>query len=266
MSFKDNLFTKLITVNSSNRVIGSDAKFEVDLGNVGNDENIVRCELVSLSMVNSQYNIVNPTGAVSSTFEMVHSVAGAISVPVPNGQYSFESLRVFLKTAIDSAITTDTWDMAIVNGYLVQFTVTGAGTAIYPSVSGLLGDINKQLGVTVNSANLAVVVADSMINLSGLKTIFLRSNKLASDHGIESFEGGTTSAGTTNLFCTIPLDASFGSILHFVPNEDNQYSIDYLEPKKFDNIDLVLTNSNGRELLVPANQDIHMTLKIYMFS
>lgn len=261
---EDFLVSRLVTVNSANKLEGSlNARFSVDLGNSGNT-GIVKSKLVSLSVVNAFYNVINPEGLTNATLNGTTSTGGVFSIVVPNGQYNNTQIFAFLKDALETHIGSGTVTFSIKNGYLTNIVTTVGTIQIDAMLSTGVGSVAELLGFTVDSAVNADITSDAMINLEGLKSIFIRSLKMSPGNAIESSEGGSSSSGVTDLLASVPLDADFGKILHFYKFDSELYTVEYAEPIQIDNIDITLTNSSGRLLILPPQMDIHLVLKLYM--
>jgi hypothetical protein len=159
------------------------------------------------------------------------------------GQYDINDLIAELTTQIDAIIAPET--VSITQSALTQkltFTLSAGTLILYNEDDG--NPMGGILGINQTSSPAAISqTADSLTSLEGLKNVYIASQALSNHTAMI-----TRDKAKQNIFCNIPIRATFGSISTI---EENETTLDYTNfhnKKNISSIDIKLLDENNNVL------------------
>jgi hypothetical protein len=249
---------KLVSISSYDRFEGTTSEFTVDLKETYSTQTVKRVILTQVQVPNLFENI---RSAYLQNNELVFEETGqpAVTISVPQGQYTLSQLITELETLINAALTggNTVTITANPNTNILTFTSTvaiqyfEAGSTIYP-VIGFSGD----------TASGLVAVGAYNFNLQGIGMVYLHSPDIAQSHGIDP---GRRS-GLISLLGAISLhEAPFGSNAYFQSDDAETSDVDYGEQtRNLSTIRFVLRSQGGVKLPLPPNVDMKILMKFIL--
>lgn len=221
---------------------------DIDLGQVH------RVHLKSFIVPNTEYNINSKTAGVSITSADMIAVA-----PVPLGQYTLTQYLVALKVVLDVAAAPNTF-IITQNPLTFKLTFTkSAGSEFTISSespnSRLIGQQILKLSVGLS------LETDSIPDLSGMRLVTITSYTLGR---FQISEGDTEiESRKTNILGSLPMEASFGSLMKFESDESTLNATYFNGYKNVSNFDVSLRDSDG-ELLELNEVEWLISLEVHV--
>lgn len=207
--------------------------------------------LKSVTVPNTQYNI----NSNNNTLYYNYNGTGVTSISIAVGQYDITSFMTALDAAIVAAgdVCTTTQDPTT-----QKLTLTwGANTIMYGRVDQPT-TMDRVLGFEFTTANAAAQAMPYLPDLSGLKKVYVKSNKLS--NGVSM---STSEEKHYNVFTEIDIDVPFGGIAHRVLNDmDTSDSVTNAQPKNISSIDVQLLDENLQEVDLNG-LDWEIVLKVF---
>ena len=197
---------------------------------------VMEISVVSASIPMS-YNIINSTNNL-----LVYNTNQTFTIPV--GNYNALELASTIQNGI--GILSSVAYSSRFNKYTFastqQFTVEVGSTCL-----SLLGFSKAQ-----HSSNINVLTSDSIVNLSGISSIYVHSSLLTNN-----LDSRTKTL--SNILCRIPVDTASYGILQYINNNNfkctvNDKSIDLLRIRLEDD-DTNLVQLNGQEWVITLQVD-----------
>lgn len=260
MSYVD---TKIICLTSQSATIKNNGTYlsnvKYNLGAmIRNDKDIIHRQIQLLNaQIPYSFYVINYTNNLFR-FTTVVIAPTVLTVTVPVGNYTANSLISTLKGVIDTAIGDTSSVLAIdsISGKMTlayQFQWT-----IYNNFTYSIGNV---LGLEPNSINtgialdMSVVTASYPLNLLGIKVLQVRSANLIMNN-VSSVQGGQTT-----LLQSIPVSAVPFGMIDFTDKGQNLITIynDFL-----DDLDIEIVDGESGEYINFNNQDWCITLAIHL--
>lgn len=246
-----------IKLNKGNRLPNqTKATYKANLNNTQNMEVATRVVPIRFNMTHTFYNV----NADTNTFTFTHSVAGALSVQVVEGQYNTAQLMTDLATAINAVITPD---VVTITENLLTNKVTfslATGTAIWNAndSSPTPSPLSHLLGIATQSADLALFTGQDQVDLGGLKNVHITSSTLAPFNGVSNRDKGHIE----NTLLVVPVKVDYGAELFYESFDDEVDSINHLDGKNIQHIDIQLRDENDNVLDI-GSHEAYLLLKVY---
>jgi len=248
---------KFFRISSKERLGGTPSDFQVNFGNDPRLDRITEVHLISASIPNVFPNVSAAKG--NNTFTATGTIAGVISVVVPDGFWTTANLAAYLKTAIDLTIAPSTVAIAQdVNTQKLTFTITGAETITYLSL-GSGSTLAPFVGILADSAPLAVYTADAPPALNGETMFYIHSRELAEN---STYLPTVQNISDVNGFLSIPVNVPWGSYQTYQPTENLDRSVFGRAGKALRGIQIVLRGNGGRALVLPDNYEMVLVVKV----
>jgi hypothetical protein len=213
------------------------------------DKDIIHRQIQLLNaQIPYSFYVINYTNQI---FRYKLGVASIVSVNIPVGNYTANSLITAIKAAVNDVNFLIT--ISSINGKLT-FTYN-TSFIIYNNFTYSIGSI---LGFDINSTNNSVTNAITPtypLNLLGIKTLQIRSNNLSCSN-ISSVEGGQTS-----LLATIPVDCTPFGMINYKDLGNNLITI---SNTFLDDLDLDIIDGETGAYINFNNQDWCITLAIHI--
>ena len=251
---------KLIQINSHDRadLNSTQSRFTVNLGKDEYVNSVTGVAVKDLQCVNSFYNIDH----YNNTW--YYDVGGGeLSIVIPRGQYNFTAFSValvaeFLAAGITATVVAD----SITN--LLSFTFSAAISIFRQRSNGELNPIHRVVGIRSGiggvATPVAVYTAEAVLDLSGVKSVYILSSVLSGGYCTSSRDGGRKMA----LLDTLPVRVPYGGIIHHDATnfETDSVSYDGVLSNNLSSIDIELRDSENN-LLSTNGLDIVIILKIF---
>jgi hypothetical protein len=251
----ESLRSKLLRVNSSERPTDSAYGFTSSnfrLNFSANIPDLIKVHSIvmkSCSIPNTEYNI----NESNNTFTFATATVPQ-TITILKGNYTITTLIAALVAdalaiAVGMAIT-----VSAPTGRL-EFTFT-TNSELLPLASG--NNMAKTLGLTdPPTGDVALYLAPSLLNLSGLQNIYIVSKVLS---GGASFIDPVLSQ--LAIFNHIQVTEPFGQYVHYTSPEEASDEIFFVADQTLNEIDFALFNDRGRNIDLQG-LDWNMIVKIY---
>lgn len=224
-----------------------DTKFEL---------NIPRLETVdgySVSVHKVEFpNTVYPVNEFNQNFFFFETLGGGdISIVIPEGVYTGTNMATTLATlmtaASNNAITyTGTYDS--VTTKTITIAASGGNTWAYEIGQNA---IYEQIGFSLNNiTEVNSKTSDYPVRLDGSRYVDVVSNLSTNNYSF---------GASTNVLVRIPLSVSFGSIVFYEPNVDDEIFVSH---NQMDEIRIALRDEQGNLFKLPDNGHFSITLKL----
>lgn len=240
--------SRLLRINSKNKLYGTDTNFVVDIGNCLQLVNTI--SFVSCTFPNNFYNVIGAgprQNNVSNILIDTGSGTTSTSITITPGWYTVSTLTDAMTTAFaaltPSVTTVFNYD-PITNR--VGKTLTNIGytvTATKPSgqfswLFELLGSVNAQ--VIINSTQIRY--GENAPQMGGEEIVYIQSSTLAPGNAMD--EKGLQ----FDIALPVVVNAPFGSLNVFECKQDHLCEIIYVKPRNLSNIDIRLVDHEGNLL------------------
>jgi hypothetical protein len=247
------LRSKLVRINSKERdpiLSTSSSKMVIKFN--ANDPTISQIHSIALKSA----SIPNTEGNITLANNSFTFSTGGVpaTIPLLTGNYTIATLINSLVTsaqgvAVGMGITVDP-----ISGRL-EFTF-GISSRLLSTAEG--NKLAETLGINLGSLiDVPVFLVEYLPNLIGLENIYIACNELSGgDYMIDS------ALGQLNVFAHIPVSVPFGSIQHYLTNDQQSDLIKFPADRNLDYLTIILYDDRG---LVVDLQGLNwqMILKIY---
>lgn len=251
---------KIIVINSSDKISGTNADFRVQF-NDSLAQEVVKIIVKDCYIPNQFYNIETDGKRKNNTLVINQNGLGEITLTISEGQYNIDTLITALTASIDGAliggvvvtITKET----LTN--ILTFTFSG-GLPANHNVSFIDTSLIKSLiGFDATIPETDIVNMIYPWNLNQLQYVQIHSPELASTHGMDA--GANT---TINLLETVSLnDTPFGGVAYKQSNDDELHEIIYDDQRVLQQVRIKLRDSDGNILSLPDNHHCTIMVKAY---
>lgn len=205
----------------------------------------------SILIPNTQYNI----NSNNNTLFYDYNGTGVSSITVTPGQYDITSFMTALDAAIVAAgdVCTTTQDPTT-----LKLTLTfGANTIMYGPADQAT-TMHEVLGFEFTTANAAAQVMPGLPDLSGLKKVYIKSNKLSNGVAMSNSE-----KKHVNVFTEVDIDQPFGGIVHRVLDDlHTSDEVTNAQPKNISTLDIELLDENLNTVDL-NNHEFEILLKVF---
>ena len=238
MLFHDNN-SRLVRISSKDRSQTSNSRYDIVYDTNDYDLQLIKKVVLKSAIIpNTMYNV----NTYNNVFKFDYN-GGDQQFTVPVGQYDINDIIGELTTQIDAIITPQT--VSIVQTALTQkltFTLSAGTLILYNEDDGnLLGGV---LGINETSSAPAISqTADSLTSLEGLKNVYIASKTLSNHTAMI-----TRNKSKQNIFCNIPITATFGSISTVEEDESTLDYTNFHNKKNISSIDIKLLDENNNVL------------------
>jgi hypothetical protein len=259
-------YTKLVRINSRNKLWGTNANFRVDLGNAL--QQVTQVSIVSAQFYNVFYNVYSQFGHANNLLTYLAEPADTfITIQLEPGFYSAQTLADAISTAIatnGTAPMPNTFTLDPISGkYSLVFTTSGESATFTPSTStGLVIDLDplNMLGWNYNGANITIgntaVVANSVPTMVDTSKVYVLSAALSPSNSVD--ETGISS----NILLPIINSVPWGYLNTFECKVDTFCEISYSRPRNLNQIDIQLVDHDLRQLDL-QNTELQLELRIW---
>jgi hypothetical protein len=202
----------------------------------------------SISIPNTMFNINENNNSLIFN----PNAAGDIGLQLPVGQYNFDDFQTALQTEFSNVgqtvtITSD----PLTKKLTLTFSVP---TVLYGLEQSSLAPV---IGYEITTDNLTVHNIPGLVDLGGLKKVYIKSNVLSDSVALSS-----SSKKHVNVFTEIDIDVAFGFIAHRVLNNlETSDEITFSNPKNISSIDIELLDQNLQPVDLNKH-DFHIILKV----
>lgn len=254
--------TKIVCLTSQSAPLKLNGSFmsnvKYNLGAIiRNDKDIIHRQVQLLNaQIPYSFYVINYT---NNLFRFSITTSPAITITVPVGNYTANSLISTLKSLVDTinGDTTFTATIDSINGkmtFTYQYDWKFYNNFTY-SIGNVLGFKPDTVYSNVYPFDPAPIFADYPLNLLGIKTLQVRSSNLIMNN-ISSVEGGATT-----LLQSIPVSAVPFGMIDFVDKGQNLITIhnDFL-----DDLDIEIIDGESGEYINFNNQDWCITLAFHL--
>lgn len=196
----------LIFIDSKNRTVTSTSSSDFSITLTENVGGLY--QLVHLSLLNSLYNVV---AGENDKLYVEHSVDGAQTLTLSPGNYTTATLATEVKTQLDtiSAVVYTVTYSSTTGKYTVS---PDSGTFAYRFATNTTASSRFLLGKdAVDDGLAASQVSDNMANISLHDSVAVKISQDSNAH--------VTLPNGTEASFLIPVDVSFGSVLHYKNNQ-----------------------------------------------
>jgi hypothetical protein len=243
---------RYLRVSSEDKFKGTNARFSVNIPPSGKTVDTVVGYMVKYVSCPNMFPNIPAYANVLQIQKQTGAVDYDITVPV--GQYTLAEFIVALETAINAAIP-DVVTITSVFGDLLNFVFVG------DSYSFDLGNstIFEKIGLSADIAAGLNITMQNPVNLIGESEIWIHSRILNQSGLIEA-------SGSFSVVDVLPLNVEYGGVAYMTyPSEE--LSLINFEPyenrKTLRQIDIVLRNRAGNELVLPSNFNFTLMLRVY---
>lgn len=216
-------------INSAQRSTGTNENFTITLANPV--ARVIKCEVVSAEVTYSFYTIN------STNNQLVFSVGGTpYTATVTPGNYNITDFMTALTAAMNAQFAGFTM---VYNRNIYKLTISNASAFQLVFAGSTLA---TSIGLSANTAIATAVTPQNIINISGPKSLLIRSNRLTRPKIIRPF----LNQNQQNILYKIPITGGPGDILV----EKNVYSspITYGIRQTVSDIDLQLVDENDQTI------------------
>lgn len=257
MTDSKTLRSKLIKISSEDKTASStsNSDFTISLpSDGGNISRVAKILVKSIACPNVFYNVraVNGTLYVNNT-----TTPASYSLAIAEGQYTSTQLIAAIEAAFLAATSV-----------AVTITVgatTGKMTWTFASDEWLLvstgnNNIANTIGLTSDTATASsIAVMPAIVDLNGISEVYVHSRTLASGNLAEP-------DGSFNVVDILPMTAAFGNMAHSQFVDGESHTIHYRpfgSHESLTSIDIRLRNKTGERLVLPANHNFIMIIKVF---
>jgi hypothetical protein len=215
----------------------------------------------SITLPNFFYNVRDATYGESQNNILVFQEAAPLAtfaVEIPAGQYLLSDLITTIENLMNGVLVSGT--VAITVNPTTQkllFTCTGTSISIFSGNNGNLAYTLIGASETFNTLLFPINPMPFLPDLSGLQNVYLESRELARSHGNDPSFGLIDIVGEVNLSTT-----EFGAYSHYEAPETELNTINFLNTRNIQRIDIRLVDNKGSTLPI-GNGRISLTLKYY---
>jgi hypothetical protein len=252
--------SKLVTIASSDKdptESTTNSDFVVYLKEKYTTQEIKYIMVRDVQVPNVFYNIRSSNGTPNNEFKFTQTGQATQLVTIPEGQYNLATFITALQAAINAALVGAT--VSITQNPLTQrliFTFTAATAIIYDIEDG--NSMGNAAGITTtNIIPVAVINAQSLPDLSGIRMVYVHSIDLARSNTIDGSFGLISMAECINL-----ADTPFGNTAYKQSNDSELASILYADKRNINRIGIVLRDEDGNRLDIGTSQ-MTVVLKIF---
>jgi len=216
----------------------------------------------SITLPNFFYNV--RSGAYGSLLQNDTFVFQELSplttfaVVIPQGQYLISDYIVALQAAMNAVLVSGT--VAITIDPVTQklrFTCTGTSISVFSRDNGNTAYALVGAFEDFNTPNFGTQPMPFLPDFSGVQNVYLESRELARSHGNDPSFGLIDIVGEVNLSNT-----EFGQYAHYEAPETELNTINFLNTRNIQRIDIRLVDGQGNTLPI-GNGRISLTLKYY---
>ena len=246
---------RIVQISSKDRINADSttaSNFTIQLGYDGHMSSIKAIAVKEIQLTNSFYNI-------NINNNVFYFLRGAVetSITVAVGQYTLAQLQTALVAefaalgapiVFSSTLGTNTQKLTFTTDLAISWSK-------YRPASTTVNPMAKVLGInSMSDVESTSHVAGSIVDLAGVKSIYVISNQLAGGAGVSSKNGGQK----ISLLDVVPMDVAFGAVkthesegetdIHiYNDNLRNNLSLINIEVR---DEDLNLLDMNGSEIVI----------------
>ena len=216
----------------------------------------------SFTLPNFFYNVRGSTNygeASNNTFVFQEQAPLAtFAVQVPEGQYLLSDYITALQGVMNGVLVSGIVAITIdpTTGKLV-FTCAGTQINIFSEANGNTSYALVGADQINNTGFFAVSTLANLPDLSGIQNVYIESRELARSHGNDPSFGLIDILGEVNLSNT-----EFGAYAHYEAPETELNTINYLNTRNIQRIDIRIVDNKGNTLPV-GNGRVAIALKYY---
>ena len=229
------MLSRLLRISSTDRTTGSVSRYNMTYATNDSDlQEIKRISLKSASIPNSQYNVNSNT----NTFFFANSQTSQVAYTIPIGQYTTTTLMAAVVSVVSAVIS---GSITLVQSALTNKITLAINSGTFNMTPGSHFQINLILGFKSGSfSSVSSLVADSLPNLSGLKSVYIASQTLSNHSAMICSE-----QLKQNVFCNVPITVPFGAIMSFEEDENSSDFVVFHSRKNVSTIDIKLLDENN---------------------
>jgi hypothetical protein len=188
---------------------------------------------------------------------------GAVTVTIPPGNYSINTLLTTLEAVILAAFPTATpavtWDITTLK---LTITMTSAFT-VNSTTTQPTSTLAPFLGFKANSTSGTTATGDSALNIRGPSFLFIKSVYLSKLLRTSIKVSDNKGSALNNTFLVVPINVIFGNYITLFPDQVITFA-NAVTIKKEDNIDLQITYEDGTIVdLVGLDWSLSLSASIY---
>jgi hypothetical protein len=175
--------------------------------------------------------------------DLYYDGLGDDSVQITNGNYTTDTLKIALDTALTTLLATPV--TVTFDSTTWKCTVQCLGKHFYlnPQGAHMTTSLLPTLGFTVQtSGDFHTVSGDSIFNLSPPAIIHIKCLTLSALHK----HPNKNALVTTTTILSIPITTTFGKYITYSPSE--AYNFDFSKSSDIDTLEFILTDDNDQEL------------------
>lgn len=216
----------------------------------------------SFTIPNFFYNVrgsANYGEASNNTFVFQEQAPLAtFAVQVPEGQYLLSDYITALQSAMNAVLVSGSVAITIdpTTGKLI-FNCTGTQINIFSQANGNTSYALVGANETNNTGFFVAQTLDNLPDLSGIQNVYIESRELARSHGNDPSFGLIDILGEVNLSNT-----EFGAYAHYEAPETELNTINYLNTRNIQRIDIRIVDRQGNILPI-GNGRVSVVLKYY---
>ena len=253
---------RLLRISSEDKANSSDTntRFKVDIPPTAKAiDNVCGFSVKYASCPNMFYNV--PEG--KNVIQFTKQTGGVIyNISFQANQYNITDFLTGLKTRIDNIITPDAVTLVLDQFGRIVFGWSGDAYA-FTEADYEATTMRDIIGLGVDDAQgtfLTVQTMDNPVNLTGESEVYIHSRTLHQS-------GLTEKDGNFSVVDVIPLNNTPYGAVASITYPNNQLSKINYQPyeskKSLRTIDIVLRDRQGNNLVLPANFNFTMLLKLY---
>ena len=230
----------------------SDGSFTCDFKNYNPLQHVSGLCMIDAWVPNNFYNVRSSSGTPSADTGYANNVLtlleggqpGAVYATVAPGQYLLSEYIVALQASINAVLVTGT--VAITQGALSKvliFTFTATTAIFYSEIDDSTSTGAPTAGITITTTNLALITADSLPDLGGIKQAYIHSRDVNLSGESTGFRIGISVITSVDLSST-----PFGGVAYRKFDSHELSSIDFKEDIDMSTISTRLRDYRGNIL------------------
>ena len=227
--------SRLLRVSSQDRTVGSVSRYNMTYATNDSDlQEIKKISIKSAEIPNTQYNI----NSNNNTFFFANSQTSQVAYVIPVGQYTTTSLMAAVVSVVSAVIS---GSITLVQSSLTNKITLAINSGTFNMTPGSHFQINLVLGFKSGSfSSVSSLVADSLPNLSGLKSVYIASQTLSNHSAMICSE-----QLKQNVFCNVPITVPFGSTMSFEEDEQTSDFVVFHSRKNISMIEIKLLDEDN---------------------